>query len=94
MKEQVALLSDGLYLLRTIKPANNEKLEEHGHSMVYVKQGKEGFLYDPNEGVRHLVGKHARALNARLKICFQLFQASQARLYRVASFQPASSSNA
>jgi hypothetical protein len=37
VEEEVSKLPDGLYLLRTILPSRNEKLEVHGHSMIYVK---------------------------------------------------------
>src|SRR6267154_1814444 len=54
IKEEVSKLPNGLYLLRSIKPFHNAREEEHGHSMIYVKNQKEGFFYDPNKGVKYM----------------------------------------
>ncbi len=81
----VAGLPDGLYLLRTIKPINNERLEEHGHSMIYVKEQQEGFFYDPNYGVKYMknVNQSPEIFNA-LAACYSQFETSRARFFRLA----------
>jgi len=71
---------------RILKPANNEKLEEHGHSLVYIKERGLGLFYDPNYGVRNLsTSEHSKILFEGFKSCFQTFQINKARFYR---FQP------
>jgi hypothetical protein len=43
-------LSDGIYLGRAIKLANNHKGELYGHTIVFFKVANQGVLYDPNNG--------------------------------------------
>lgn len=40
----------GIYLIRIILPSNNERLEECGHSLVYIKEDQI-LLYDPGRGL-------------------------------------------
>jgi hypothetical protein len=85
VKEEVSKLPDGLYLLRTIEPYDNVKREMHGHSMIYVKNQKEGFFYDPNEGTRYMKEvDHLSELSRVLTNCHRLFNTSKARFYRLA----------
>lgn len=80
----VAELPDGLYLLRTIKPINNERLEEHGHSMIYVKEQQEGFLYDPNYGAKYMKNiNHSPEIFNALASCYTHFETSRARFFRL-----------
>lgn len=55
--ETVNTLKNGVYLLRTIRPEDNERLEMYGHSMVWIKKDKETFFYDPTNGARIIQSK-------------------------------------
>lgn len=89
LKEEVAKLPNGLYLLRTIKPFNNEREELHGHSMIYVKDQQEGFFYDPNRGAKYMKNvDHLPKLSKVLVNCLHLFDTSVARFYRLAPSDP------
>lgn len=84
VEEEVSKLPDGLYLLRTILPSNNERLEHHGHSMVYFKERGEGLFYDPNLGARYMKNvSHAPVLAQSLSSCYQQFQTTRACFYRL-----------
>lgn len=75
---------NGLYLLRAIEPSNNEKLEESGHSMIYVKNRDEALFYDPNFGVTYTRGKnHFEEIGKSLTFCRIHFQHTQARFYQL-----------
>jgi hypothetical protein len=77
-------LPEGTYLVRILKPANNEKLEKEGHSMVYVKEKEFGLFYDPNQGARELsADEHARVLFQSFKENLAAFEISQARFYLI-----------
>jgi hypothetical protein len=41
---------EGVYLIRVLKPSDNRRLEECGHSIIYIQTKEETFLYDPNNG--------------------------------------------
>lgn len=53
IREYVSL-PEGIYLLRIIKPAQNEKLEQYGHSTIYIKENDYKVFYDPNYGAYNL----------------------------------------
>ncbi len=44
----------GIYFIRIILPSNNRRLEERGHSLGYIKYGKDSTLYDPGKGLIYL----------------------------------------
>lgn len=56
VREYVSL-PEGIYLLRIIKPAQNEKLEHYGHSTIYIKENDCQVFYDPNCGAYNLTGE-------------------------------------
>ena len=79
-------LPEGVYILRLIAPIDNEKLEKHGHTLVYVKEPNIGFFYDPNWGVKDLYKKeHAEIIWEALKQNYRSFQVTHSRFYRVHS---------
>lgn len=89
LKEEESKLPNGLYLLRTIRPFNNVREEWHGHSMIYVKNQKEGYFYDPNEGAKYMRNiDHLPELAAALANCHRWFETSRARFYRLALSAP------
>ena len=47
----ISSLVDGVFLSRMVKRADNEKMEECGHSTVLVKKPKSWYYYDPNTGL-------------------------------------------
>lgn len=84
VSEEVSQLPDGLYLLRTIEPSYNERLEVAGHSMIYVKNRQEGFFYDPNDGVKYMSNvDHSSEISNVLVYCLNQFHTSRARFYRM-----------
>lgn len=84
LKKEITLLPEGVYLFRTIKPARNEKLEELGHSMIYVKENRGGFFYDPNGGAYYFKSSsYFQLLSHALDDCFTQFGTSHARFYRL-----------
>lgn len=83
-------LPEGSFLIRILKPANNEKLEEHGHSLVYIKEHGIGIFYDPNFGVKNLSpSEHQVTLFENFKTNLNTFQVNKVRFYRL---QPSSKS--
>ena len=87
LSKEIDVLQEGAFLIRILKPANNEKLEEEGHSLVYIKEHGLGFFYDPNFGVIDIPSlEHSKILFKGLTSCFHSFGISKARFYR---FQPA-----
>lgn len=86
LAKEVDALPEGAFLVRIIKPANNEKLEEHGHSVVYIKENGLGIFYDPNYGARNVSpSKHSEILFEGFKSYFQSFEINKARFYRLKS---------
>ena len=84
VQETVEALPDGAFLVRILKPADNEKLEECGHSMVYIKEGELQLFYDPNYGAINLsLLNRSKNLFNKFKECLQQFQLNQARFYRL-----------
>lgn len=84
LKEEMNRMPQGIYLLRVLCPANNDKYEKHGHTMVYVKEKDIGFFYDPNYGEKDLFEKdHAEIIHEALLQNFQSFQVSEAYFYRL-----------
>ena len=86
LRSHVDALPEGAFLVRLLKPADNEKLEEHGHTLVYVKDQGVDLFYDPNYGVIHLnVAEHTSVLYESFKNCLCYFETNKARFYRFAS---------
>lgn len=78
-------LPQGAFLIRVLKPADNQKMEEFGHSLAYIQDGKTGLLYDPNEGLRQLdPDKKNQVLYELINIdVVEAFDASRLRFYRL-----------
>ncbi|NDE82785.1 MAG: hypothetical protein EB051_04150, partial [Chlamydiia bacterium] len=78
-------LPDGAFLIRVLKPAKNSKMEEYGHSLAYIQDGKTGILYDPNYGLRHIDPEKTKQVLYRLikTNVVQEFGLSQLRFYRL-----------
>lgn len=53
LSEQLQRLKKGVYLLRIIIEKNNHKLEEKGHSVIYIKTSGH-YYFDPALGFYHL----------------------------------------
>jgi hypothetical protein len=86
LESEIDILPKGLYFVRILKPANNEKLEEKGHSLVYIKEPDINLFYDPSFGLKNLAAlKHSAELFQRFKYNFEIFQVSKARFYQVVS---------
>lgn len=84
ISDEVEALPEGTYLLRIIKPDNKEKLEEHGHSLVYIKEEGIGLFYDPNMGVIQLVPQeHSDILSICMLNRLGDFGLNKARFYQI-----------
>lgn len=84
LQKELAQLPDGVYIVRILKPADNDKQEAHGHSMVYIRSKEHSFYYDPNNGAIELTHlDHAEIIYQSFKFCISTFNVSQARFYRI-----------
>jgi hypothetical protein len=82
--QALADLPEGAYLLRGVKPDKSAKLEEFGHSMIYIKGKGFTLFYDPNFGLKNLSSaKHSKAIYNSFKIYLGLGFTS-ANFYRLA----------
>ncbi len=76
----VSTLPEGAFLVRLLKSAKNEKLEAHGHTMVYIREKGIRLFYDPNFGARCLTpSEHNQVLFNSFKKCCRVFQKNKAR---------------
>lgn len=84
IKDVFSKIPEGIFIIRTLLPSDNHKEEEHGHSMLLIKQKDASFFYDPNKGLFQL-GKELEgtALYGFLDCCYKSFATSSARLYQV-----------
>ncbi len=77
-------LKKGVYFVRLVKIMENDKLEEKGHSFIYVKTKELSLFYDPNGGpVQFPATQTFKVLAERLKIVRDRFQVPTARFYRL-----------
>lgn len=84
LSKELKDLPEGAFLVRILKPAKNDKLEEYGHSFVYIKENDMGLFYDPNQGVRNLSpSEHSKILLEEFKNYFRAFGINNARFYRM-----------
>lgn len=84
LSKELDALPEGTFFIRILKPADNKKLEEKGHSLIYIKENGLGLFYDPNFGLRSLPSEeHAQILFQGFKNNFQLFGINKARFYRL-----------
>lgn len=77
-------LPDGAFLMRILKPANNEKLEERGHSLVYIKENGLRLFYDPNFGLKAFDSSNqVPFLLDNFSTNFREFQIKEGRFYHI-----------
>jgi len=77
-------LPDGAFLIRILKPANNEKLEEYGHSLVYIKEDGLRLFYDPNFGLKAFdPSDHVSFLLKNFSTYFRKYQLKNGRFYHI-----------
>lgn len=82
--QEMNTLPDGGFLIRFLKPENNDKLEKYGHSLVYIKEKNLGLFYDPNLGVFKLSSdEHQTIVSKILQYCWKINQVTKARFYRM-----------
>lgn len=88
---EIDSLPEGIYFVRLLKPSDNVKLEEHGHSMIYIKE-KEGFniFYDPNFGCKNFdnLDRTKEALFENFQFNFQKFGTSKLAFYQLEQREP------
>lgn len=54
VEEQMQTLKEGVYLIRVIDYTNNHKLENCGHTIIYIKSLKSELYFDPRLGLYQL----------------------------------------
>ena len=74
--------SDGVYVMRLIKPEKNAKGEEYGHTTVCIKQGDNFFFYDPNRGL-HKTTNAQEGIREYLEHQFSTCNLVEADIYQV-----------
>ena len=81
---EMEALPEGAYLVRMTKPKDNEKLEDFGHSFVYIKSKELNLFYDPNQGMRDLKElTHASVLFPYFKHYFIERELTKLRFYKL-----------
>lgn len=84
IRDYVCSLPQGIYLLRIIKPAENEKLEEYGHSTIYIQEEPVKVFFDPNRGAFNISHEDiAKKFYAIFQSQLLQFNVSQVRFYRL-----------
>ncbi|MGE3954882.1 MAG: hypothetical protein AB7F31_06845 [Parachlamydiales bacterium] len=81
LKGPLGLMGPGLYLLRIVKGADNDRGEVHGHSAIVVKMGTSILYFDVNYGlyggeagkIAHLMGELLRANKERFDLDYFQF---------------------
>ena len=81
LAQEITNLPTGVHLLRDIIPSDNKKLEECGHSMIFIKEEQGTFFYDPNFGVDLIKGDVIAGIFDILKKNYNLFKVRQSRFY-------------
>lgn len=84
IKKDMARYKRGVYLVRLIKPAVNEKLEEYGHTFIYIKETGLKLLYEPNDGLLFLDDQSAeRTVEKHMRYCAEVHSTTDATVYRL-----------
>ena len=60
LTKQIQKLTEGVYFLRIIQEKYNHKLEEKGHSVVYIKSGEVEYVFDPALGAYTLFAESTK----------------------------------
>lgn len=82
LERQIGSLDAGIHLLRIIDYKYNHKLENCGHSALYIKLGKVNLYFDPALGLYHLVDRVELVYNA-LKSAQQRFKVDRFRFHKL-----------
>lgn len=78
-------LRNGVHFLRIIKPLDNDKQEEFGHSLILIKKGDEALFYDPSDTVEHIKSKYlGDRIFHHLHRCLKRWDVQDARFYKLA----------
>ncbi|MBS3904222.1 MAG: membrane-targeted effector domain-containing toxin, partial [Simkania sp.] len=84
LQQLLPTLPEGIFLIRTLLPARNLKEEEHGHSMVLIKEGDALFFYDPNLGGFELPKENpVETLYEFLQSCYLEWNTPDLRFYQI-----------
>lgn len=86
--KEINNLPIGVYFIRMIKPAkNNHKLEERGHSMIYIHETDAGYFFDNNTGLEKIFEtreiKKGNLLYERLLSVYKTWDIPMMRFYRL-----------
>lgn len=74
--------TEGVFVIRCIMFADNDKGESHGHSTILIRENGKTYFYDPNEGVYELPND-PEALIAILKPMMEKWHIPYGRIYKI-----------
>ena len=78
-------LQNGVHFLRIIKPLDNDKQEEFGHSLVCIKKDDELLFYDPSDSMEYINSKYlGDRVFHHFKRCLNRWDVQDARFYKMA----------
>ncbi|CRX39507.1 hypothetical protein [Estrella lausannensis] len=78
-------LQNGVHFLRIIKPLDNDKQEEFGHSLVCIKKDDEVLFYDPSDSLEYINSKYlGDRIFHHFNRCIQRWDVQDARFYKLA----------
>jgi len=85
LQEELDKLPEGIFALRLLQPADNLKLEVHGHSGFYLKMGDHSALFDPNAGLLDLTGtqSEAKIMMIQCQDLYDQYSVNLLRLYQL-----------
>jgi len=87
LRQEIERLPQGVYFVRMLKPKINHKMEERGHSMIYVHEKDLTFFYDNNQGLENITPVSAvGTLLERLSGLHQEWDIPNVRFYRLQPF--------
>ncbi|MCH9633794.1 MAG: hypothetical protein S4CHLAM7_05270 [Chlamydiae bacterium] len=84
-KEVMDDLPEGVYILRILRPSNNFKKEQWGHTTFYLKDSVEGdYFYDPNYGLTEIAtGETSDFFIKHLSLLNDVWYISNPRFYKL-----------
>ena len=76
-------LGPGVYLVRIVQPAQNEKREVQGHSTIYIKHSKFAFYFDVNIGLYDISSPEAWLVYHALRGVCNRFQVDTCTFHKL-----------
>ncbi len=74
----------GVFVIRSIQEAENQKDEVQGHSTILIRDGEKQYYYDPGKGVSEIEsGYEATTLHKFLREHSRIWNIPSARIYKI-----------